>query len=44
MPDGVGTDFDRTSDILGPFGHSDNIKNLIQKGLCWTDSLEYNKK
>lgn len=39
MPDGTGTDFDRNADILGPFGHSDNTKNSIQKGLCFTDSL-----
>lgn len=43
MPDGVGTDFDRTADMLGPFGHSDNSRNSIQKGLCWTDSLEFNQ-
>lgn len=43
MPDGTGTDFDRTADILGPFGNSDNTKNSIQKGKCWTDSLQYNQ-
>jgi len=43
MPDGTGTDFDRDADILGPFGHSDNTKNSIQKGKCFTDSLVYNQ-
>lgn len=37
MPDKV--DFDRNADILGPFGDSNSTLNSIQKGQCFTDSL-----
>jgi len=39
-----GTDFDRTSKIIGPFGlGGDNNKNSIKEGKCWSDSLFYNQ-
>ena len=39
LPDGVGTDFDRTADMLGPFGS--NTLSTIQKGKCPKDSTHY---
>lgn len=38
LPDGVATDFDRSAAMLGPFGNSDNTRNAIQKGKCFSDS------
>jgi len=39
LPADVNVDFDRTADILGPFGTANNIKDVtIQKGTCSSDS------
>lgn len=43
MPDAFAVDFDRNAEMLGPYGHSDNTKNAIQKGNCFTDSLTFNQ-
>ena len=39
LPDGVGTDFDRTADMLGPYGS--NTLSTVQKGKCPKDSLYF---
>lgn len=36
MPEPYGVDFDRSKDVLGPFGESDS--SLIRYGQCQTDS------
>jgi glucan 1,3-beta-glucosidase len=41
MPEATGTDFDRTAEILGPFG-SNTLSN-IQNGKCPKDSLWYSE-
>lgn len=39
MPEGTGTDFDRTAEILGPFGQ--NKLSTVQSGKCPRDSLHF---
>lgn len=38
LPDGIAVDFDRTADILGPFGTHEPTDVCIQKGKCPSDS------
>ena len=45
LPEGVGTDFDRTAAILGPFGSDGTGERedvCIQKGRCSKDSAFFN--
>ena len=41
LPEELAADFDRTADILGPFG-GDTTLGAIQKGKCMIDSAYYN--
>jgi len=50
MPAPHAVDFNRSAEILGPFGYQYDPKNqqsvmdsrVIKKGMCWTDSEEFN--
>jgi len=38
LPEEFAVDFDRTADILGPFGTANSSNVCIQKGMCSSDS------
>ena len=38
LPVEVAVDFDRTADMLGPFGHDSENRGIIKKGQCSIDS------
>jgi len=42
LPDDLAVDFDRTADMLGPFGTGNKDVVTIKKGMCSTDSSFFN--